>query len=43
MVVLQKQHIDKARDYYELFLSKFPFAARYWRQYIQHEIDAGLV
>ena len=39
----QKQPIEKARDYYTLFLSSFPFAARYWRQYIQHELSAGCV
>ena len=35
-----QQPIEQARPLYERFLSIFPLASRYWRQYISHEQSA---
>eukprot|EP01134_Creolimax_fragrantissima_P002889 CFRG2889T1 len=41
MAEMQKANIDTVRCYFGRFLTKFPMAARYWKLYIEKEIEAN--
>ncbi len=36
----QKKLADEARDFYEQLVTQFPNAGRYWKAYIEHEVQS---
>ncbi|KAI4455288.1 rna cleavage stimulation factor [Holotrichia oblita] len=39
----QSKHISEVRPLYEHLISIFPSASRYWRIYIEHEVQIDVV